>query len=1545
MMFFDFLLYGFLAWYADATLPSRFRQFGIALPWYFPCSPRYYRGTCDSRRSDSGEAASDHLMPSHGITSSKVASDAGIQQPHNNSAASYIEELDNSLKAKVREGKCVSVRGLRKEFSTPDGIKVAVDNLDLDLTEGSINVILGQNGAGKSTTISMLTGMIPPSAGSMNIWGKDVASDLAAIRQNLGVCPQEDILWPELTVREHLEIYAALKKVPTENVKAEIEKALKDVGLTEKDSVQAGKLSGGQKRKLSVCIALMGGSRVIFLDEPTSGMDPYSRRSTWQILQNAREGRVMVLTTHFMDEADLLGDRIAIMSNGELKCAGSPMFLKKRFGVGYLLSMVRDPALVARGDSALSAATASTLSHLQSFVPEATVSSDVGAELVIRLPLGASATFPAMLTQLDMRLNELGILSYGIGVTTLEDVFLKVATGQGADAEVGEDAPTSKSNSPRLESGSASGSAIEMTTFAATNMKKESGPMVIGGKHATADLERATSKKTLQDVRDAARAKQEGFRVHIRHFFALLAKRWNVSKRDVRALIFQLFIPVIMVAVGLALLKAGEPDDPPGYQMSTAQFNVDNREDPNVPAFPNRIPYFSFKSTGGPNWKSGDFLDTAAVGQDTLTPFFAGFPTANASFDGMAISAADAAKIGPLGIGGGQGDPWNFVTNQSLYMLPPPVPAQFCAFSPSLCRAVSIPSSPNADYLRMSSYLLSTKGSHPASRYGAYIFTTNTTIMPMQGPGLGSDTAEVTYTVFHNTTAKHSAPIFMNLANSRLYSVASGDPAASITTRSHPLPFTKRQNTIISAIFSFSSAAIIILAFAFIPASYAVYVVKERECSAKHQQLISGVSIPAYWLSTFVWDTVTYLVPMLLSIMLCYIFKIEEFTGIDRSRQASLFLLFWLYGLSIAGFTYCISFCFRSHSTAQNVILFVNVGCMILMIASLIMSQIESTCRADEGLKYIYRFLPGFGLGNGLISLSFLELLPAINAACDRLNGIQVNFRDLKPYNALDVKATGTNLIYMAILAGFYLFLAIMIDVALAHPRIRLWFQRDPKVKDAPFEEDTDVTAERDRVSAEGRAFLAHRKHTENKGPSQGASAPFNDSDNADQVRAVVSEMTDVIQVDRLRKVYKGGKVAVRDLSFSVGSGEIFGFLGINGAGKTTTLQTICGDVLPSSGTARLGGYDIINEQPDVRRMLGYCPQWDALLELMTTREHLELYARIKGISEHKLKGIVDEKLAQLDLTAFAHKKAGTLSGGNKRKLSVAVALVGSPPIVVLDEPSTGMDPYAKRKMWSTIADVASTRRECSIILTTHSMEECEALSNRVGILVGGRLRCLGSIQHIKNKYGRGFMAEVKLEDASAGVMDAIVARIHDILSGDVRVSSGTDPLGYISRAQCDRVAAAMGRPARSQDISESGTGWALNLAFQRSLLPSIHAAPRDRVVPITEFAEWWAAEDMAAALIYFVNEEAFPGAELLERQGTLLRFRLPAQKDPLGTVFARFEDARHRLCIRSYALGQTTLEQIFNNFAAQQDEEKNVARGLQNHAEQDADGNRAPAL
>jgi ABC-type multidrug transport system ATPase subunit len=178
--------------------------------------------------------------------------------------------------------------------------------------------------------------------------------------------------------------------------------------------------------------------------------------------------------------------------------------------------------------------------------------------------------------------------------------------------------------------------------------------------------------------------------------------------------------------------------------------------------------------------------------------------------------------------------------------------------------------------------------------------------------------------------------------------------------------------------------------------------------------------------------------------------------------------------------------------------------------------------------------------------------------------------------------------------------------------------------------------------------------------------------------------------------------------------------------------------------------------------MIGYCPQFDALSDLLTCKEHLVLYSRIKGIPGDKINAFAEIKLEEMDLLEYKDFKAGTLSGGNKRKLSVAIACIGNPPVVFLDEPSAGMDPEARKKMWKVIDSIK--KRNTSLILTTHSMEEAEAVCDRIGIMVAGRFRCLGTSTQIKTKFGKTFELEVKVKPRTHEQVQEQVAKIQNLI-------------------------------------------------------------------------------------------------------------------------------------------------------------------------------------
>jgi len=190
---------------------------------------------------------------------------------------------------------------LKKVFSK----KQAVNDVSLNMYSGQITVLLGHNGAGKTTTMNMITGIFPPTKGTVFVDGYDIRTQTKEARRSMALCPQENILYNELDVYQHLKLYAILKDHPWNDIDNEINKMLQLVALTDKKYNMSSQLSGGMKRKLSLAIAMIANSKILVLDEPTSGMDPEARRHIWDVLQNIRSDRTILLTTHYMEEADV----------------------------------------------------------------------------------------------------------------------------------------------------------------------------------------------------------------------------------------------------------------------------------------------------------------------------------------------------------------------------------------------------------------------------------------------------------------------------------------------------------------------------------------------------------------------------------------------------------------------------------------------------------------------------------------------------------------------------------------------------------------------------------------------------------------------------------------------------------------------------------------------------------------------------------------------------------------------------------------------------------------------------------------------------------------------------------------------------------------------------------------------------------------------------------------------------------------------------------------------------------------------------------------
>jgi len=232
----------------------------------------------------------------------------------------------------------------------------------------------------------------------------------------------------------------------------------------------------------------------------------------------------------------------------------------------------------------------------------------------------------------------------------------------------------------------------------------------------------------------------------------------------------------------------------------------------------------------------------------------------------------------------------------------------------------------------------------------------------------------------------------------------------------------------------------------------------------------------------------------------------------------------------------------------------------------------------------------------------------------------------------------------------------------------------------------------------------------------------------------------------KLRKVFPslGGvpeKVALKSLDLHVPRGEVLGLLGKNGAGKTTALKILAGIHEGTSGIGLISGYDVETELDAVYERLGNCPQFDCVWKNQSVRRHLEFYARLKGIADPDQAALDIATAVGLGSPEVYSRESGALSGGMRRRLSIAVSLLGSPNTLLLDEPTTGLDPSTRNEIWSLVSSFATPER--AIIITTHMMLEADALCSRIAIVAKGSLKVVGTQQHLKDNYGSGYLLQV----------------------------------------------------------------------------------------------------------------------------------------------------------------------------------------------------------
>ena len=484
LLIFDVFLYAILAWYFDNVKPGRY---GIPKPWYFLFTSSYWRGI----PHDKSDAVFKKLYFS---LKSLIFKDKKIEENY----PMVIADDNNVEDMPLDMPKTVEIAQLRKVY---EGKKLALDNLSVDFYEGHVTSLLGHNGAGKTTTMNILTGTIPPSSGTVRICGNDISSNLSQSRRFLGYCPQHNALFDHLTPVEHLWFFNNLKQNSKPISDSKVLDILADIELSHKQTSIVQHFSGGMKRKLAIAIAFLGDPKLVVLDEPTAGVDPHSRRKIWEVILKNKSNRTVLMSTHHMEEADALSDRIAIVSKGNLKCCGSSLFIRNKFCEGYHWVCIIDDL----------AKQSELIERVEESLPSARLVSEVFNELHFIIPYEEERNGNLQQFFHSVDLTSVGIVSHGIFDSTLEDAFLRV-TGKSQKLN------NSISSSSLLTSPVSESSVFSTDAFV----------------HAK-----------IQDEFFLAR--------EFRHFSALLIKRFINVRRSWKTLFTQILLPAIFVATAMSL--------------------------------------------------------------------------------------------------------------------------------------------------------------------------------------------------------------------------------------------------------------------------------------------------------------------------------------------------------------------------------------------------------------------------------------------------------------------------------------------------------------------------------------------------------------------------------------------------------------------------------------------------------------------------------------------------------------------------------------------------------------------------------------------------------------------------------------------------------------------------------------------------------------------------------------------------------------------------------------------------------------------------------
>ena len=1169
----------------------------------------------------------------------------------------------------------------------------AVDNFNGELFPNEIFCLLGHNGAGKSTLINMISGIIDPDIGDILYNGKSLVTNKDYLYENIGLCQQEDIFFDYLTVEEHLEYMYGIKgSIINRN---EIEDLICRIDLVSKKDALCKTLSGGQKRKLCIALALIGDSHIILLDEPTSGMDIMARKQLWEFLRNYKKDKIILLTTHFLDEAEYLGDRIGIMSDGHFLCSGTSSFLKSKYPCGFNINLIINPSIFNEDNKN------QFFNGILKYHPKAEIK--IASKGVFSFNIESSNNnITEMFDYIEENKGNFGIEDYTISSTSLEDVFLKI-NNKGTLNDIKYSNKDKKENNEKI--------IVESNIKHKNSFCSQLCAEIIRG------ILPLWRNKTL-------------------FFFELLSGLGFVY-------IFSFFFSDFIINAAtrtLNFITILESNDIYIYEKNTnitylensfisenlksVQFEKIKQEPKNLTDFINIVYNQSYANIAkGALFINGTNPNLLEIYNTEVDTSLNGYFYANI----VVFVSAFLKNSYDLNV--------VIIPEITLSLVPNQIDFNFIKFL--------------KDFIVLIIVCL-------LSLFGFVIFLGGLMLEKIKEK---------------RTNIKH----LLYLSGSNIWSYWLG------------FFFVDYLKLLLFNIFliypiSYMSGAWLIFGLDFLTINFSslffIYFIsffctKDDEGAKILFTFIFGFILVLCVLNLTFKDLLVKYSSSFTDIYTINLFDLTPITsmGLSFVRIIISYSIFSSFGESLSlnndvllqtetifGFYRPIKYLY-SNFIAQ-LVNFIIYFVLLILAESGILDKIVHKIK----LK-IFDNKNNFVFSKETVSDEF-DANNNLNSPLIRKEGSILK---------LDENNEDKNIIQYKLSRAFT---NINFPGNKNKNIIQNKLSRASTIKNFSGNEDKNILQNNiSRVFANNNFSGNEDKNILQNNISR-VFANNNISDNEDkniiesnisrvfannnfsgdsmtnpfiknEIEKLNNDKLLTTKITGLRKTFFscfccGQNVrAINNLYLGLEPNEKFGLLGFNGSGKTTTFKAITNEILTDAGTISLFGYDSKEQFGFIRTIIGYCPQINPLFDSMKVREIIKFYSKLKSCNES-----AESICEKFGLSKYLDTYTVNLSGGNKRKLTFALAMMNKPNLLLLDEPSTGVDPESRRIMWRNINELSNSRHKYNMILTTHSMEEAEVLCDTVSWLKAGNFVAKGNPEKLKLQYSAGYILHIKFNDS-----------------------------------------------------------------------------------------------------------------------------------------------------------------------------------------------------